>query len=199
MCFFNSCSEKPCELECLNGGKCIDGTCFCPNGFTGENCSTPVDSLIVTNTDTIYIVTDPCEDVICENGGICLNGTCDCPTGYMGDLCEMTYAEGLEGTYDVSVADCQPTSYTSALTAINSEMLSLSNFRDFNDSILLELVLIPENDSLLVNTQQINAGGLEYLVNGAGNIDIDDQSFTLELIYELFGNIEQCVETYTLQ
>lgn len=36
-------------IECLNGGFCDDGTCICPDGFTGEFCEIKkeIDSLIL--------------------------------------------------------------------------------------------------------------------------------------------------------
>lgn len=38
--FITSCSD-PCEdIICLNGGICIDGTCDCPEGWTGIDCGT---------------------------------------------------------------------------------------------------------------------------------------------------------------
>lgn len=30
------------NVECLNGGVCTDGTCDCPEGFTGEDCGTEI-------------------------------------------------------------------------------------------------------------------------------------------------------------
>lgn len=34
-----SCGKDPCDTKiCLNDGDCIDGTCFCPDGFSGTNC-----------------------------------------------------------------------------------------------------------------------------------------------------------------
>lgn len=36
----SSCTEDPCENSlCANGGVCIEGTCDCPQGFTGPSCS----------------------------------------------------------------------------------------------------------------------------------------------------------------
>jgi len=36
---FSSCQEDPCDNKpCENGGICDDGTCLCPEGFTGNQC-----------------------------------------------------------------------------------------------------------------------------------------------------------------
>jgi hypothetical protein len=37
-----ACSDPCDDTVCLNGGACSDGTCVCPDGFTGENCQTTV-------------------------------------------------------------------------------------------------------------------------------------------------------------
>jgi hypothetical protein len=39
----NGCKRDPCkDTVCLNGGYCVDGTCSCPDGFTGPNCETDI-------------------------------------------------------------------------------------------------------------------------------------------------------------
>ncbi len=35
-----SACNKCKDTVCLNGGECSDGTCICPDGFTGVNCQT---------------------------------------------------------------------------------------------------------------------------------------------------------------
>ncbi len=71
--FIISCKQDPCEDKiCLNSGICIDGTCQCEGGYSGERCQD-------------Y---DECFQTNCLNGGTCLNGDCDCPSGYIGTNCE---------------------------------------------------------------------------------------------------------------
>jgi len=39
--FFNACTSDPCkDVNCLNGGNCVSGTCVCANGYEGTDCST---------------------------------------------------------------------------------------------------------------------------------------------------------------
>ena len=50
------CKKDPCEsVICVNGGDCLHGSCYCPTGYYGSDCSqqyTPlkiiIDSLIIT-------------------------------------------------------------------------------------------------------------------------------------------------------
>lgn len=69
----SSCKKDLCEGKvCFNGGTCSNGTCICPNGFTGEKCENSPDI---------------CQNISCFNGGYCSNGLCVCPQGYSGANC----------------------------------------------------------------------------------------------------------------
>ncbi|XP_029687135.1 neurocan core protein-like isoform X1 [Takifugu rubripes] len=72
----------PCVTNpCLHGGKCLpQGTgysCYCPQGYAGENCEIDVDD---------------CQSEPCENGGTCIDKIdsflCLCLPSYEGDRCE---------------------------------------------------------------------------------------------------------------
>ncbi|KAH0795116.1 T9SS type A sorting domain-containing protein [Histomonas meleagridis] len=73
----SSCSSKKCSVECLNGGKCSNGKCVCPKGFTGDNCG------------EIQCPND------CRKRGTCINGTCKCdvPTKMKMPSCEWIFEE----------------------------------------------------------------------------------------------------------
>ncbi|XP_034039882.1 neurocan core protein-like isoform X2 [Thalassophryne amazonica] len=73
---------EPCVTNpCLHGGKCLpQGTgysCYCPQGFAGENCEIDIDD---------------CQSEPCENGGTCIDKIdsflCLCLPSYGGDMCE---------------------------------------------------------------------------------------------------------------
>ncbi|XP_028987073.1 neurocan core protein-like [Betta splendens] len=80
---------EPCVTNpCLHGGKCLpQGTgysCYCPQGYAGENCEIDVDD---------------CQSEPCENGGTCIDKIdsflCLCLPSYGGDACEKD-VEGCE-------------------------------------------------------------------------------------------------------
>jgi|GEM_PF-949379 len=105
---FASCQDDddPCEdLNCFNGGICVDGVCDCPPGYVGTNCQdfNPCDTIVCLNdAPCVFGVCacppgysgancenfDACFDVTCENGGNCVDGSCDCPPNYTGENCE---------------------------------------------------------------------------------------------------------------
>uniref|UniRef100_A0A8C7ZQB1 Neurocan core protein n=1 Tax=Oryzias sinensis TaxID=183150 RepID=A0A8C7ZQB1_9TELE len=79
----------PCVTNpCLHGGKCLPQrtgySCYCPQGFAGENCEIDVDD---------------CQSEPCENGGTCVDKIdsflCLCLPSYGGDTCEKD-VEGCE-------------------------------------------------------------------------------------------------------
>lgn len=77
----------PCQnVTCQNGGTCDDGSCQCPEGFSGVNCE-------------IVPEPDPCESIICENGGSCVDGLCECPPGFTGEFCQTPVVLSLQSSF----------------------------------------------------------------------------------------------------
>ena len=61
----------------------MDGSCQCPDGYTGEYCEI-----------------SKCDSVNCINGGICNDGTCICPDGFIGPNCETPVVDSNDGPID---------------------------------------------------------------------------------------------------
>ncbi len=131
---FTSCKDECEDVNCQNGGTCIEGDCECPEGFTGINCQTelqpdPCENITCENGGTCNdgncdcqegftgtnceTVVDPCENVTCENGGTCNDGNCDCQEGFTGANCETVVEDSCEnvtcengGTCNEGTCDC---------------------------------------------------------------------------------------------
>lgn len=82
LCSITACKDECDDIVCQNDGSCVDGTCVCPDGFSGANCEI-----------------NACSDVICENDGVCENGDCNCLDGYTGTNCEIEIRQTLLGTW----------------------------------------------------------------------------------------------------
>ena len=55
-------------------GKCVRDRCFCYPGFTGADCSVPIEVKCLND---------------CGRHGLCQNGVCFCDAGYSGEGCEI--------------------------------------------------------------------------------------------------------------
>jgi len=48
------CKKDPCkDVDCLNGGTCIDGTCQCAAGFEGSECDTESRQALIGTYDVV--------------------------------------------------------------------------------------------------------------------------------------------------
>jgi hypothetical protein len=69
--FFVGCAKDPCDkVACLNGGYCANGSCVCPEGYTGADCSqqkTP-SIIYVTRFDLIQTPTYTSSGDFWDNG-----------------------------------------------------------------------------------------------------------------------------------
>uniref|UniRef100_A0A3Q2CHD0 Neurocan core protein n=1 Tax=Cyprinodon variegatus TaxID=28743 RepID=A0A3Q2CHD0_CYPVA len=84
--------NNPCQTSpCLHGGSCLQEgdsySCYCPQGYTGENCEIDIDD---------------CQSNPCQNGGTCIDEinsfVCLCLPSYGGATCEKDI-EGCERSW----------------------------------------------------------------------------------------------------
>ncbi|XP_038146204.1 neurocan core protein [Cyprinodon tularosa] len=89
---FPSVDSNPCQTSpCLHGGSCLQEgdsySCYCPQGYTGENCEIDIDD---------------CQSNPCQNGGTCIDEinsfVCLCLPSYGGATCEKDI-EGCERSW----------------------------------------------------------------------------------------------------
>jgi len=165
--FIYACTDPCDDVVCQNGGTCDEGTCLCPDGYSGVNCE----------------IFDPCFDVNCQNGGNCIDGNCICERGYIGESCELETRATFIGLWDASwICDIDPTD-------LNEDVLEIV----ISNNDILEVILIldeenifaqvDENGSFIINRQELLSDGDLYFVEGDGKLEGD--KLNLEMTIEL--------------
>jgi len=109
---FTSCKDDCEDVNCFNGGACVEGDCECPTGFTGSDCGTQI--------------TDECPNG-CKNEGQCSNGTCDCTDGWSGSDCgnKLISGDDLIVTGEVTITAAQVYQINGRLTVKAGGVLTI--------------------------------------------------------------------------
>ena len=153
-----SCKPDPCnDIWCLNNGTCVDGTCLCEGGFSGERCE----------------IQDLCYEVDCQNGGTCVEGTCDCPDAWEGARCETLAREKFLGTYNITqTCDGDTTLYTCLITAGGNVLteIQFDNFHNMVTDFGISDIAIGQvsGAGIFISPQTFSNGGNSLSISGGG-------------------------------
>lgn len=86
------CNPDPCaEVECQNGGVCVEGDCDCPEGFFGPECEFQLDpctirACVSSNTESCVVGADG-------------RGFCNCVDGFEGPQCADPWNQKFPGQF----------------------------------------------------------------------------------------------------
>ena len=148
--------KDPCkDIVCNNGGDCLNGTCYCPTGYSGTHCE----------------IADPCLSANCNANSHCVNGICVCNNGYEGSLCDIRTSLKFEGNYTVNdtCGFTAPNSYATLVSDTSADLISLK-FRYlwyFNADILG--YINTDGNSFNIPTQTVSTSfGSALSISGTG-------------------------------
>lgn len=174
------CNSDPCkDLDCQNGGQCLNGRCFCPDGFSGDECEN----------------LEPCDTIDCLNNGTCENGVCDCPCGFSGLTCAEHITDPFVGIYTASrVCDNGSDLYSITVTKATTtcDGIILSNFYNTGSSATGEVSL---TGFAIMRVQSFDI----YTVTN-GSISANSATGVLTISFDIAdnaGNSESCTTTLT--
>lgn len=172
-------AEIVCELECLNGGTCISGDCYCPPGWSGEDCSTLTDSTIAVITDTTMMDSTMIDTTMMDTTVIVMSE--------------------LAGSYNVDMSPCVPSNYDVDITETGDGTIVISNFRGDSPTLVWSADAT-DPEAILVSPQTITtANGFSYTFSGTGDFDETTGILNMNIDYALFGNVESCNLVFTPQ
>lgn len=170
------------DVTCENGGTCIDGTCECPEGFGGTDCSM-----------------DYCAAVVCDATGGTLTPSstgcdCVCEEGYEGEDCATEERAKFVGSYLASGTAVCPVSGNGTIT---NEAMSIANSSTSVTKVTISmfgLLFTGTVDGSDLTLDQTTISG--YVYTGSGTITTSGMTLNL-VINEEEPNVETCVYTLT--
>lgn len=168
LCSITSCKDECEDIACENGGTCLDGSCDCPEGFSGVNCELTA-----------------CSDVVCENGGVCENGDCNCLDGYSGTNCEIENRETLLGIW-TGTQMCSGIPDANATFTITRGTTGTSIV--VNNGLIGYTAEVSEAGSFVLDTYVDNSfPTLVVTTNGTGSIN-ENNELSVTLMTDLNGS-----------
>ena len=200
--FCTSCeSVDPCiDVEC-GPGNCVQGICYCPEGFYGDNCEIQdcfgagcINGDCDPQTESCHCYPnyygESC-DILCVNGEFA-NVDCNCFEGYEGTSCETEIRDRFLGTWDViqwttaSQIDGSPVHGFEPGAIVFEEAFNILNVNLFTRELWSGMMLVNSGEKVLgqVTENTINFE-LQYLtiertVYGSAILG-DDRMLSIEL------------------
>lgn len=170
-----SCTGDPCEdVECQNGGICMDGDCDCPENFFGRACEFQLDPC------TIQQCADPGTDECIVSSSN--DAFCRCKEGYQGDRCEALWTDAYPATYNAQ-EECDGSVSTFPIEVESGpdfNQITLGNFHNQRTSVDPSKIV-----ANLLNTRVFDMYPQFMVfgrVTGSGNLKPDGD---LSLFYEI--------------
>lgn len=172
--------KNPCkDVNCQNGGQCVDGNCQCADGFYGTQCEKQGVA---------------CAGTYCLNGGTCVNNSCNCPPCYAGASCELNNPDHYIGFF-TSQELCDGGNYT-------YQVAIQSTTWDGYDVVIYNLAGISafagiqmDGCSFSIPLQPYGTGN----ISGSGAITDDGHSINMSYNISFSAGTEGCVATLTRQ
>ena len=178
LCLVFACSDPCDDLDC-GTGICNDGTCDCPDGFSGVNCE----------------IEDLCFDAMCNNGSCNSDtGACECNEGYEGTNCESLVIAKFVGTWVSTDFNCdgdlEPVTFIFEQGATITDL----RFYDLEDDDIVFNVNYDGNN-LTIPEQEAD----DVTVSGSGDLTDPTMMSLNFLVVDDIGDQYNCSGTFTKQ
>lgn len=178
---FFSCSD-PCEDLNCNTGVCVDGTCDCPEGFSGVNCE--IEDLCFNNT--------------CVNGECNPNtGACECSEFYEGENCDIEIRAKFYGDWSSTDFECGNEGAEDFIINFSQGTFQNELIAIDVDDPDIQVITIVEGNELIINQQTFMDSGQSFTIGGSGTYDSTTNTITLTYIVNEDGETATCIGTFT--